>query len=307
MPIRLLATIFILMVSSSAFSQDADNADENQLQIAAQINNEPVTTDKVWIEPLVAILVGLGTALGVAIGAGIQEYFKRKLAQGLHAPVRLPVGDRRMSVMLIGEGRSGKTTLIRNLLMDPAARPSQRTMNYKIYQQSSEQADRRGKMWMFISDYHGQHVGQLVSAFLLQQRKSFSPMAYGYVNALVLIVDIWAESTVDEPDPKNLARPDSARIQEQLNQWSKTALKAIFGMLTEDSLNYVCLFINKADLLANQNDFELIKEEFSSLKDHLKSLAPDLTVNVIVGSAKDGTGIPELRDGLIRSSVPTYQ
>ena len=262
--------------------------------------------DSLWnplvIAPLSAILIALGTA----IGAAIQEYFKRRLVEGLFAPVTLPAEDRRNSIILLGIGRTGKTTLIRHLFENNRARPYERTTKYDLYSKKVSIDADSSHLWLYVSDYAGQNIGTLISAFLLQQKKAHSAMSYGHVNSLILMVDVFTKQDEDDTDPKPLRETDEERIQMHLEQWNDLALDAVFGLLTEDSLQYVCLFINKFDLMKNQDEKAAKKlvSQFDELVERLKEKAPELDVDIIVGSAAKGTGFPELRSSLEEHSVP---
>jgi GTPase SAR1 family protein len=242
-----------------------------------------------------------------------------KTLRGIRSPAIVPKGNKRNSIILIGLGGTGKTTLIKALTGHPSIEPDKKTDQYAIYRSFIANPDNTNKKadgcWYYISDYRGQNIGELIGAFISQQFSQYSPMAYGFINTLILIVDLLPYTNIR--DGKTFDKPDDQRITEQLNEWNETALSAVFGLLTYESLTVICLYINKLDLLGpqSQDDKERYKKSFLDLIERIekrrkaiekvkkeKGLAgPEL--HIILGSVRDGAGIPELNDILRRYSV----
>jgi hypothetical protein len=128
-------------------------------------------------------------------------------------------------------------------------------------------------------------------------------MAYGHINSLIVLVDIEEPipSPIDE-EPSQLDGPNLDRIKKHLTQWSDTALDAVFGFLTAETLNYVCLFINKADLL-KARDNETIKSLFRDLERLLRECCRGVEFRVYVGSVREGEQVNRLEDDLLSASV----
>lgn len=156
---------------------------------------------------------------------------------------------------MIGLGNSGKTSFINTLL--GAEIKIEKTDQYWLYEgiQKIPLVSQIGKQnghvthHVYISDYMGQNIGTLVGAFIWQQKKLFSPISYGHINTLIVMVDV-----LDEFSPPG--KPDEKRIAQHLEQWNATALDAIWGLLHPKSLKYVCLFINKRDALEGLSEPE---------------------------------------------------
>jgi hypothetical protein len=247
-----------------------------------------------------AILTYLGTR--PAFNRAIKE--RDEFRDGITMPVRIPRGEKRSSVMLLGIGGAGKTSLIRNLFNDPNANPNERTEDYEIYRKRMEIGQDNPTLNYFISDYKGQNLGTLVRAFVVQQKLPFSPMAYGYINALVLMVDI-----VPPPrDQGGIVEPrdqcDQSRIGEHLRQWNDLALDAVFGLVT-DTLKCVILFINKYDLVVKHDQAMRgeIQSAYEPLINRIQARAQGARFEVILGSAMHGDGIPRVNDLLMEFSV----
>jgi len=88
---------------------------------------------------------------------------------------------------------------------------------------------------------------------------------------------------------------DTQRIKEHLVTWNHTAIDAVFGLLTRDSLNYVCLFINKVDKLEDGNSrraHNLIIRRFKGLIQELEVRCGNYAnFEARIGFALQGTNV----------------
>jgi len=259
------------------------------------------------LEVMATLIGALIGAIPGFITAYIQSNQKKKAKKQLEDIFKpSPVGkDVRSSIMLLGLGGSGKTTLIRRLVNDDRANPQRKTEEFEIYPgKRAFTIDAKESICHFwISDYKGQDLGTLTRAFVEQQKIPNSPMAYGYINALIVIVDlIKPKSNAHEPEPLPTDEPDLKRVQDHIDQWNDQAIDAISGFLTTE-LKYVCLFINKVDLLNDHSD--VAKKRYISLfNDIHKRLIKkfgDGKIFVILGSAKKNA-LDELPDSLMKNA-----
>lgn len=261
---------------------------------------------------LLALISGVFGVLDVVLGIFAYRYYRRW--SGLTRPVIVKRGNRN-SIMLLGLGGVGKTTFIRSLFDNLHANPSATTERYELYQTNfsikDPQNPKKGKQYsLFVGDYRGQNLGQLVREFITQQKKSFEPMAYGYINSLILVVDLFPPpDQIDGAPLKPQRALDIERTKLHSDQWNETALDAVFGLLTRGSLKYVCLFVNKSDLLIGSEEQmtqDEITQHFSGLQARLRERteAVGSQFQLIIGSASLGTGIPEMKDVLFSTSVP---
>ena len=104
----------------------------------------------------------------------------------------------------------------------------------------------------------------------------------------------------------SLLRPANLDSSEQhLEEWNEQALDAVFGLLTKSSLTFVCLFVNKADLI--DGNTEVLERQcielFQPLIQRLEKRGRGRLVKIIVGSAATGQGLPLVKEHLVRESV----
>lgn len=253
---------------------------------------------------IVAVVCGI---LDVILGFFVWRLQRR--VSGLTRPINVKRGKRN-SMMLLGLGGVGKTTFVRSLFSNERANPTASTERYELYRTTFSLEDpnnpKKGRQYtLFVGDYRGQNLGQLVREFVTQQKNSFDPMSYGFINSLILIVDLFPPPDRDNPlEPQD--KLDDNRVNMHIDQWNETALDAVFGLLTRDSLKYVCLYINKADvLIKNQEKQDLIRRHFSELRSRLQKRTDIVNAkfDLIIGSALDGSGIPEIKENLFSTSV----
>ena len=216
--------------------------------------------------------------------------------------------------MLLGLGGVGKTTFVRNLFQNREADPTTTTEHYELYRTTTavekvaHNRKRNEQYTLFVGDYRGQNLGQLVREFVTQQKRPREPMSYGFINSLILVVDLFPNGRFDDPPLEPRSCVDSRRVETHSSQWNDTALDAVFGLLTTGSLKYVCLFVNKSDLLREANTAPVqqnIESCFADLRDRLKLRAEHAkaTFQFVLGSAEDSTGIARVRDALFEKSV----
>lgn len=156
-----------------------------------------------------------------------------------------------------------------------------------------------------MSDYAGQDLGSLVRAFVEQQRLPYSPIRYGHINSLILLVDLMPAPATGAAKPKTANEPNSERVRQHIEEWNEQALDAVFGLFTKSSLTFVCLFVNKADLIDGNTEVleRQCVELFQPLIQRLERRGRGRLVKIIVGSAATGQGLPLVKEHLVRESV----
>lgn len=268
------------------------------------------------------LIATFSAILGGAAGAFFGKISTKKVFKRLYLlPRRIPKGTRRNTVLMIGLGRVGKTQLISTLIKEFSEKGKPVTKNFEIH---SCIRNYEGKdVHYYFTDYRGQNFAQLIAHFIQENLKPYTLLRYGDINSLVLVVDLYRYGGDDEVDTR-YDELDEERIKEHLTEWNRIALDAVFGLLTKESLSYVCLFINKVDkwTKSNQKDSEsIILEKYSELVDALKKRTTiefkEATgetgidyyadFQAIIGSALQGTGVvgnKSLLSGLTESALP---
>jgi hypothetical protein len=259
---------------------------------------------------LMKVLAGLFIAATAAAGAYIRYQTKRLIEVdhkllGLREPAAIPINQTSNSVMVLGLGGTGKTSLIKAITKDPNADPVKATNEYSIYSATLQTpAEGSDICNIYMSDYVGQDLGSLIKAFIEQQKLPFSPMRYGYIDSLILVVDVVAPPLLADEEQPSQESVDEVRISANISAWSAQTLDAIFGMITS-RLKCICLFINKSDGVNIDNDelSKLMIQQYEPLRHLLTLRARGTEFKTLVGSAKTGDSIQQLHDLLLRHAA----
>lgn len=235
-------------------------------------------------------------------------------------------------ILLLGEGSSGKTTLIENLFRSPTrdglaagGRDAQRrraaTQHLQLWRLAHEVSTKdRGFLYRYdVYDYRGQDASQLDAVL---NRSGDGVLDAKPFTAVVLMVDLFATDNFGKPvktvrpenkepldsdaDPRG--RWDRARLDEHLN-WSRVALQLLFGR-TDIKPQEAVIFVNKIDLLhtASEAARELTEEEIEEAFGRLRAQFGKFfegrarQVSTLQGSAKRGWALRELEDILQASA-----
>lgn len=250
------------------------------------------------------------TALIAAAASLTVAYWKDKNWKRSYRPNRLKQGVRKNTVLIIGTGRVGKTQLLDTLTEEQPMQKSQITNDF--YLREKEEYYKKKKIKFYFTDYRGQNFSQLISSFIQEQLLPKTVLRYGDINSVILVVDLFEEEKEGIDPNKQYQNISSFRIEEHVKEWNRTALDAVFGLLTKESLQFVCLFVNKVDKLENslstKNEKE-IRLKYKTLVDDLKirTEKSNATFKLIVGSALKGIniiGAGSLMSELNKFSVP---
>jgi GTPase SAR1 family protein len=244
---------------------------------------------------------GIATLLA-AIFAALSTALKTRL-NALLLPPPVAIDETRNSVLVVGIGGTGKTSFIKALTGDQNANPRIATNEFRIYKYVQEiQNDAGGinRSNMYFTDYIGQNLSILIAGFIKEQKREYSPLRYGYLNSLILVVDLFSPPKVSE-DPVNAADTFSQkRVNENIEEWRTQSLQAIFGLFTTDQLRYICLFINKFDLVSRHDEAmqRQILDAFAPLRIELGRLTRGAIFECRIGSAQNGQEIAHIKDML---------
>lgn len=211
---------------------------------------------------------------------------------GLREP-RVPSPSKFTSALVIGIGDSGKSELIKRLRVKQVGDPH-KTLHVETYRIAIQDGELNNDV--FLTDYVGQNLGSLIRSFVESQREPYSPLRYGYINALILVVDVAPADGIGLEGFSLSHEVAQKRVARQLAEWNHQALSAVFGMLTS-GIRYVCLFVNKCDLLPGnaQERAHAVTEVYRPLVEQLRRRTPTGTeVEIMAGSTVTGALVPEL-------------
>lgn len=203
--------------------------------------------------------------------------------------------SRAINAVLIGEGGSGKTTLIRALTGASEASPDIGTDSISTYSLVHEvtvnqnNSKKRRIFRIYIDDYVGQQLIDCINDKTINERLEKIPAAFP-----IIVVDLFPKITGKEENKyKNI---DQERVDEQLRIFHGNTIQL---MLTRSvNTKDIVVFINKIDKLSNvsKNSYESARNAYSSLIEQLEDIRGK-RVHVIVGSAQTGCGVVGYSDG----------
>jgi GTPase SAR1 family protein len=235
---------------------------------------------------------------------------EEQLQKKLFSSEFLKSDERRNAVIIAGIGGSGKTTLINRLSSDSNIDPHIATGVYKMH--SFKEQHNNVTYNYYVVDSMGQNIGSLISGLMIEQKKFNSPMTFGVINSIIFLVDV--AKKIDSGKTVSVQQVLDGldvRIDQHLSEWSDTALDAVFGLTRtsyegENALKYVCLFINKIDLLQYQTQIveSEVMQKYQSLISKIESRCREVRFSVICGSLEKRHGLPELQDKLREYSWP---
>lgn len=296
-----VSTILILGCPSRSLTQGANLAQPQSKQ-EPQIPTKPVG-DIPWL-PIVTFVFASTTG-GIALATAIVTYrtakIKADLENRLRSPEKTLPNEKRNAIIVVGIGGSGKTTLINRLFKENSANPMIATNSYQLF--SIEESAQRIKYNYYVADCSGQNMGTLVSGLMVEQKELNSPMTYGSINSVIIIVDIAeAPGVLQSIDPDEVKRNFNTRVQQHLTEWSNTALDSIFGLTgsSANGLKYVCLFINKVDLLKGSPEEieKMVNDAYRPLIDRISTISRGVVFKCLIGSIERGDRLRDLETDL---------
>ncbi|HXO68620.1 MAG TPA: GTPase domain-containing protein [Bradyrhizobium sp.] len=200
------------------------------------------------------------------------------------------------NMILVGEGGSGKTTLIHALSGAGEAQPDVATNEMSTYtlvhEISIEQKGGtiRRLVRIYSDDYEGQNWVQGTQSEQVKARQQFIKSS-----SLVIVVDLIGPGSKSAPT-SGAGKLHSKRIKEQLLIYNDPAVQSLASLLGPNG--QIILFINKADLIYPLTDerIEEAKASYAPLVEQLRELR-GVRLRVIVGSAMTGFGVVGYDDG----------
>lgn len=312
--------MFILFAISPRIA--AEPTPSNSTTVVSPSSKSNTTTDTDVINKVLGVMTALLT-LTTAVLTLYTVQSKSKLEKAksqteedlkerLHSSEERSPKERRQAIIVVGLGGAGKTTLLGRLMgktdviTESVIRPDPRakTGHFRIHSFGYAHSNIK----YHIADSPGQSITPLISELMKEQKKFNSPMTFGAINSIIFVVDVAAALEEKEIINKESVR---ARINVHVNEWSKLAIDLVYGITLpathdQNGLRYVCLFINKADLLEQEGiTEEFVKDLYRPLINRLRDLLVDATFECIVGSFEKGDGgLRQLEESLVEYSWP---
>lgn len=325
---HLVGSILILSVFLSLSSPSASQTSLQTVQQNKNLKESQTVPTNTIVNSSWEIMTAAATITVAGIVTFFANHFKVKLAKvkrdkekkldevreeteqatlgSLRKHEPLKENEKRNSIVIVGIGGTGKTTLI-NKLFSEQAQPEIATKFYEKYYCSKTRHIHSSeiKYNFYVADYMGQNIGSLIYGMIQEQKKPYSPMTWGAINSIIFLVDV-----AEAPDSLGIQQSNNVsnnfwkeRTKSHIKEWSPTALDAIFGLVEIKSLQYVCLFVNKFDLLQNVSE-QQVKLEYKELIDAITARCRGVYFECIVGSIEKGTYLNDLDQSLLKYSYP---
>lgn len=313
--------IIVCLTSGAAYCQEiADPAQQDYVnsqsgaaedgildEAADVLEDQFIVLWQALLAGLVAVIISSLAAFYGGLKSGIEKGIRQGLER-LFWSVSPSPGRRKNLVIFVGLGRSGKTSLINWVKKPFGQHDTEVTDGFDIHHAEKKL---NGQIYDFyLTDYSGQDFISLMRGFIAHQFLPESPLKHGAVNSLIIVVDLFSDEMIDGKVPHH-EEISGDRIGYHLAEWSDTALDAVFALLTDKNLKYVCLFINKLDMWtgSGQSDAtDVAKDCFAPLIDRIRPRTRGIAeFDVVVGSAYTGTNIgrhDSIIPALYRYSIP---
>jgi hypothetical protein len=292
-------TLSVFLSAFSAAQTPASSPSQAQPEVSL-----PVKPVEIQWWTIVLGLIAIPTA-GVTLATAIVNYrtarIKKDLEARLFSSENTFPNEKRNAIIVVGIGGSGKTTLINQLFNENNANPGIATDCYELF--TIDEGAQKIKYNYYVADCSGQNMGTLVSGLMLEQKRLNSPMTYGAINSVIIVVDTAeAPGVLESLTPEQVAANFQSRVEQHLAEWSNTALDVVFGLTgsSGNGLKYICLFINKADLLQGSSEEieRMVTEAYRPLIDKISKISRGIAFKCLIGSIQKGTRLRDLHKDL---------
>jgi type II secretory pathway pseudopilin PulG len=192
-------------------------------------------------------------------------------------------------ILTLGVKATGKTSLTlkwANPLIDLGSLEGTKIERYERTVSQAVHKDAMTEHVFEVHDWGGEHIVDAQQELIVEE-----------IHGLLIVVDLGG---------KDAKQAESARIQEQLQEFQAQALKYFFGPKTVASCKTVVLFINKSDLLPGTpaQVEEHARQLYAPLIDNLNRYSTQIDVRVFVGSASYGHSTHMLFSHFVERILP---
>ena len=203
--------------------------------------------------------------------------------------------SRALNVILVGEGGSGKTTLIHSLTAAPEAVPAIATDSISTYSLVQEMTVTiknktvRRLFRIFIDDYVGQRFVDALNHTDINRRLDKVP-----ATLLVIVVDLFKYEKSKQGQLRQ--KIDPKRVKDQLAAYHDNVVQLLLDRAS--SSKHIVLFINKIDMISPMTPeiFQAAEKAYEELINTLNDVRGK-QLHVIVGSARAGIGVVGYDEG----------
>jgi hypothetical protein len=242
-----------------------------------------VTQDLDAADRKLASLQVINQAFGARLAAAEEEDRKKigwldhqeQEIHWLHAELakRPEIHRKIYKILTLGVKATGKTSLTlkwANPLIDLGTLEGTKIERYERTVSHVTQRDQVTEHVFEVHDWGGEHIVDALQELIVEE-----------IHGLLIVADLGG---------KDAKEAETARIQEQIQEFQPQALRFFFAPKTVASCKSVVLFINKSDLLSGTPaDVEAqAKKLYAPLIENLHKFSQQIDVRVFVGSASYG-------------------
>jgi GTPase SAR1 family protein len=263
-------------------------------------------------DPLLYTLAGYIVVAVLSMGAILFKPFRIRFEEFANKHIFVP--SKKLRILVVGLGRSGKTSIIRHVLTDESPKREKSTTQFIMYDKILKIGLNDPVEYIVaIADYKGQKLSQITND------KSFYPDFFGkpgqkLVNVIIFVVDLFPEMRnkrgellTDEQIVMRSKKNPMTLINERVieHQFYNTIhnIEQIIELASPKNLFSVRLLINKIDLLreamargylpeVNEKNMEKYsKDLFKKISDDIRKACEDNKIedfSVHIVSAKTG-------------------
>lgn len=154
-----------------------------------------------------------------------------------------------------------------------------------------------------IDDYRGQETSQILGSWnpTPPESASFS------CTSIIFMVDLFKEPPYAGEGQRPKVNWEDSRVKQHVKQWPDSLVRSIVAMARGGNLKYICLFVNKIDLLRVFPDDKQreILTQFYEIDEALRSVSAGTLYERKIGSADKHIGVSHILNKLIEVSVPS--